>query len=112
MAAYEQGRFWEYHDRLFANQQKMQQPFLIKYAKEIGLEMKRFQDALDRATGKPAVDADLAEAKALGITGTPAFFVNGRYLSGAKPFEDFATLINAELTRLKIPIPAAAVPAN
>jgi protein-disulfide isomerase len=112
MAAHEQGKFWDYHDKLFANQQKMQRPFLLQYARELGLDVKRFEQALDRAAGKPAIDADVAEVKALGITGTPAFFVNGRYLSGAKPFEDFATLINAELTRLKIPIPAAARSAN
>ena len=108
MAAHEQGKFWEYHDKLFANQQKMQPPFLRQYAQELGLDVKRFEQALDRATGKAAIDADVAEVKALGITGTPAFFVNGRYLSGAKPFEDFVKVINAELGRLSIPIPAAA----
>jgi protein-disulfide isomerase len=112
MAAHEQGRFWEYHDKLFANQQKMQRPFLLQYAQELGLDAKRFEQALDRATGKAAIDADVAEVKALGVTGTPAFFVNGHYLSGAKPFEEFATVINAELTRLNVPIPAAAKPAT
>lgn len=108
MAANEQGRFWDYHDKLFANQQKLQQPFLAQYAQQLGLDTKRFQQALNGASGKPAIDADLAEAKSLGITGTPAFFVNGRYLSGAKPFEEFARVINAELTRLNLPIPAGA----
>jgi protein-disulfide isomerase len=54
------------------------------------------------------IDADKNEGAAIGVTGTPAFFVNGRFLSGAKPFKEFAQVINAELTRLKIPIPAAA----
>ena len=70
--------------------------------------MKRVETALTSARGKPVIDADVAEAKALGASGTPAFFVNGRFLSGAKPFEDFAQVINAELTRLKIAIPPAA----
>ena len=112
MAAYEQGKFWEYHDKLFANQQKLAHDDLVRYAKEVGLDMGRFESALTSARGKPVIDADIAEAKALGASGTPAFFVNGRFLSGAKPFDEFAQVINAELTRLKIPIPpAAAAPA-
>jgi len=108
MAADEQGRFWEFHDKLFANQPKIQREFLLQYAREVGLDMKRFERALDSANGRPRIDADVAEAKSLGTTGTPAFFINGRYLSGAKPFAEFAKVINAELERLKIDIPFAA----
>ena len=50
---------------------------------------------------------DVAEAKSLGVTGTPGFFINGRYLSGAKPFDEFAQVINGELARRNIPAPAA-----
>jgi len=109
MAAYEQGKFWEYHDKLFANQAKFQKDQLLQYAKEVGLDLKRFEQALTSAHGKPAIDADVAEAKSLGATGTPAFFVNGHYLPGAKPFDEFAQTINSELSRLKVPIPPAAV---
>jgi protein-disulfide isomerase len=70
--------------------------------------VKKFEDAISTARVKPMIDADLAEGKSLGVGGTPAFFVNGKFLSGAKPFTEFANAINAELTRLKIPIPAAA----
>jgi protein-disulfide isomerase len=70
--------------------------------------MQRFELALDTGRGKAVIDADVAEAKALGTTGTPAFFVNGRFLSGAKPFDEFAKVINGELTRLNLPIPAGA----
>jgi protein-disulfide isomerase len=108
MAAYEQGKFWEYHDKLFANQQKMQRPFLLQSARELGLDMHRFETALDTPRHKATIDADVAEAKSLGVTGTPAFFVNGRFLSGAKPFEEFARVINAELTRLNLPVPPEA----
>ena len=83
MAAYEQGKFWEYHDKIFANQQKMSRPDLLQYAKDLGLDVKRFEAALTAAKAKPAIDADAAEAKSLGASGTPAFFVNGRFLSGA-----------------------------
>ncbi len=108
MAAHEQGKFWEYHDKLFANQAKFQKDQLLQYAKDVGLDVKRFEQALTAARGKPAIDADVAEANALGATGTPAFFVNGHYLSGAKPFDEFAQAINGELTRLKVPLPPAA----
>ena len=90
MAAHEQGKFWEYHDKVFANQQKMARPDLLRHAQELGLDVKRFEQALNAARAKPAIDADAAEARSLGATGTPAFFINGRYLSGAKPFEEFA----------------------
>jgi protein-disulfide isomerase len=112
MAAYEQGRFWEYHDKLFANQQKLQRQFLLQYAKELGLDLKQFETALDSGKHKATVAGDTAEAKSLGATGTPAFFVNGRFLSGAKPFEEFARVINAELERLNLPVPPAAAKAG
>jgi predicted DsbA family dithiol-disulfide isomerase len=108
LAADEQGKFWEFHDKLFASQPKIQHDFLQQYAREVGLDVKRFNDDLYSPRLKAKVDADAAEAKALGVTGTPAFFVNGRFLSGAKPFEDFAQAINAELGRLNIPVPPAA----
>ena len=108
MAAHGQGKFWEYHDKVFANQQRLQRPLLIQYAKDVGLDAKQFEISLAAPQAKSVVDADVAEAKSLGLTGTPAFFVNGRYLSGAKPFEEFARVINAELRRLNLPVPAAA----
>ncbi len=99
MAAAEQGKFWEYHDKLFANPGKLKWDQLQQYAREVGLDLKRFQSAVTGARGKPQIDADLAEGKTLGLTGTPAFFVNGRFLSGAKPFEDFQRTIDGELAR-------------
>jgi protein-disulfide isomerase len=108
MAAHEQGKFWEFHDRIFANQQKMNRDQYLTYAKELKLDVAKFTQALDGAKFKPQIEADSAEANKLGINGTPAFFVNGRFLSGAKPFEEFASAINAELKRLNLPIPPGA----
>jgi predicted DsbA family dithiol-disulfide isomerase len=71
----------------------------------VGLDMKKFEDSLETQRAKPLIDADAAEAKTLGVTGTPAFFVNGRFLSGAKPFDEFAQTINAELTKKNVPVP-------
>ena len=107
-AAQQQGKFWEFHDKLFANQRAIKVDNLKQYAQELGLDMARFDKDMADAKIKKLVDTDMAEAAAMGLTGTPGFFVNGRYLRGAKPFEDFAKLINAELTRLKIPVPAEA----
>jgi protein-disulfide isomerase len=108
MAANDQGKFWEFHDKIFANQQKMNRDQYITYAKELKLDVAKFTAALDSAKFKPQIEADSAEANKLGVGGTPAFFVNGKFLSGAKPFAEFATAINAELKRLNLPIPPGA----
>ena len=105
-AARNQGKFWEYHDKLFANQSKLELNDLKKYAKELGLDTVRFEKDLVNLDNKKRVTDDMAEAKALGVTGTPGFFVNGRHLNGAKPFDDFKTVIDGELTRLNVPVPA------
>lgn len=107
-AANSQGKFWEYHDKLFANQNKLGLNDLKQYAKDIGLDTVQFEKDLGDPGKKKRMDDDMAEARSLGITGTPAFFVNGRFLNGAKPFSEFAKVINAELQRLNIPIPPAA----
>ena len=105
MAAHEQGKFWEMHDKIFANQQKMSRDQYIAYAKELKLDVAKFTKDLDAAAFKPQIEADMADAGKLGVSGTPGFFVNGKFLSGAKPFGEFATAINAELKRLNLPIP-------
>jgi protein-disulfide isomerase len=104
-AAGKQGKFWEFHDKLFANQQQLNLDTYKRYAKELGLDVARFEKDLTDPDTKKKVDADKAEAQSLGLTGTPGFFVNGHFLSGAKPFDDFAEAINAELTRLNLPVP-------
>jgi protein-disulfide isomerase len=110
MAAHDQGKFWEFHDKLFANQQKLNRDQYVAYAKELKLDVAKFTKALDGAQFKPQIEADSTEASKLGVGGTPAFFVNGKFLSGAKPFAEFAAVINAELKRLNLPIPPGAPP--
>ena len=107
-AASRQGKFWEFHDKLFANQKKLAIEDLKQYAKEVGLDTVRFEKDLVEPGMKKRMEDDMAEARSLGVTGTPAFFVNGRFLNGAKPFQEFATVINAELQRLNLPIPPTA----
>lgn len=93
------GRYWAYHDRLFEAQPEFQRERLIAYAVEIGLEREAFARCLDRRTFAGEVDADIAQARALGITGTPTFIINGRALVGAHPIENFRAVIDEALTR-------------
>jgi protein-disulfide isomerase len=96
-AAKLQGRFWEMHDRIFANQREMSEEKYLEYAKEIGLDVERFKRDMASAEVKQRIDADVAEAAKLGVTGTPGFFINGYFLSGAKPYAEFERLIDAQL---------------
>jgi protein-disulfide isomerase len=108
VAAQKQGKFWEFHDRLFADQKSLNVDTYLKYARELGLDVDRFEKDLLNLENKKVIDADKSEAASLGVTGTPGFFVNGRYLSGAKPFEEFAKIINEELQKKGLPVPAEA----
>jgi protein-disulfide isomerase len=96
-AAHLQGKFWEMHDLIFANQAEMSPEKYVEYAKQIGLDAERFQRDVASDAVKKRVAADSAEAARLGVSGTPAFFVNGRYLSGAQPYASFEALIEEEL---------------
>ena len=109
-AANRQGKFWEYHDKLFANQSKLSPEDLKQHARDLGLNMAQFEADLANPALKQRVSADMTEINALGVTGTPAFFINGHYLSGAQPFDGFARVINAELQRLKLPVPPTPAP--
>ena len=97
MAAGEQGKFWEMHDKLFANQRQLKREDLDRYAMELGLNMAKYKADMDGHTFKAQILNDQKAAGRLGARGTPAFFVNGWKLSGAKPFSAFKTKIDAEL---------------
>ncbi len=101
MAAAEQGKFWEMHDKLFGNQQALDRATFEKYAQEIGLDVGRFKAALDSGKMKEKVQADFAYGNTLpgGGLGTPCFFINGHKLAGAYPFEEFQKVIDAELKK-------------
>ncbi|WP_375744115.1 thioredoxin domain-containing protein [Corallococcus interemptor] len=99
MAAHEQGKFWEMHDKLFANQRALDRESLEKYAQELGLNMNKFKADLESGKISAKVDADSSAGNAVGANGTPAFFINGRFLSGAQPFEAFKPLIDQEIAK-------------
>ena len=83
LAAHAQGKFWAMHDRLFDEGRAMTREELERFAGENGLDMDRFRQDLDEEKWKDQVDADLAEAKKLGVDGVPSLFVNGRQYEGS-----------------------------
>jgi protein-disulfide isomerase len=97
----DQGKFWEYHDVLYANAPKASPADLKSYAQQLGLKVESFDDCLSRGKARAAIQKDRSEAARLGLNGTPAFFINGRELSGAQPIEAFAAIIDDELARSK-----------
>ena len=86
LAANAQGKFWEYHDKLFANQKAIKRADLDKYAQELGLDVAKFKKALDEGTYKEAVDADLKIGQDASVQGTPTLFLNGARVQNATDF--------------------------
>jgi protein-disulfide isomerase len=99
LAAEEQGKFWEMHDKLIGNQRNLAREDLEAYARELGLDMGKFTQALDARSHKARIDQDIVVAEKVGARGTPTFFINGRKMSGAQPFEAFKGVIGEELAR-------------
>jgi protein-disulfide isomerase len=96
----DQGKFWEYHDLLFANQQAMQPADLMSHAAQLKLDEQAFEGCLNGGSKAGKVDADMAAGELVGMNGTPGFYINGIPLTGAVPFENFKTVIDEELARL------------
>lgn len=105
MAASNQGKFWEYHDVLFSNQKALKKTQLVGYAKDLGLDLKKFKADLRDATVHLKVDNDTKACATVGgprkMGGTPAFYINGKTLSGAQPFAEFQKVIADQLRRAK-----------
>src|SRR5262249_22581311 len=99
MAANAQGKFWAMHDKLFANQQALDRASLDKYAQEIGLNMAKYKAAMEQHAYKQQIEADSKAGSAVGASGTPTFFINGQFLSGAQPFDSFKKVIDQELEK-------------
>ena len=98
-AAHGQNKFWEMHDLMFANQGELGDAKYQEWASQIGLDMGRFQKDLKSPAVSQRIEADSEEAARLGVSGTPAFFINGRYVSGAQPFDAFKKVIDEELAK-------------
>ena len=96
-AAHRQGKFWEMHNRIFANQAQMSPEKYREYAREIGLDLARYDRDLKDPALEKRIEADLDEADRLGVNGTPAWFVNGRYLQGAVGFVKIQKMLDEDL---------------
>lgn len=100
LCANEQGKFWELHDWMFANQSRLGVADLKQKAGEMGMDRKKFDTCLDTGRYVEQVQRDMADGVKVGITGTPAVFINGVELKGgAVPFETVAAAIDQELAR-------------
>jgi protein-disulfide isomerase len=97
--AAEQNKFWAYHDRLFDHQDKLGDDDLKAHAVALGMDATRFNVCFGERKFRKDIDADIATGSAAGVTGTPAFFINGRALEGAQPYEAFTSVIDEELRR-------------
>ena len=97
----DQGKYWEYHDRLFANQQQLQPDELKKHASELGMDAPAFGACLDTSKYGERVRDGVAQGQRLGVNSTPTIYINGRMLSGAQPYETFVSVIDEELSKGK-----------
>ncbi len=97
--AHEGGKFWEYHDVLFAQSPKLAPDDLRRYAIQVGLDAGKFDACLAGRANETALQKDIDEGNTLGITGTPVFYINGRLVRGAQRIDAFARVIDDELAR-------------
>jgi protein-disulfide isomerase len=95
--AAEQGKFWELHDALFDNNQKLELAQLKEYARMLKLDATRFDKCLDTSEQAAAVKKDFAQGQRLGLTGTPSFFINGHFLSGAVKYSTLREVVEQQL---------------
>ena len=95
--ANDQGKFWEFHDKLYGGGTDASPETLTRLAREIDMDVVAFQQCLSTGKHRSDIDRDIQEATSFGVTGTPGFFINGRLISGAQPYEGFAQVINEEL---------------
>ena len=96
--ALEQGKFWEYHDQLFTGS-KLEKDALLEYARNLKLDDKQFESCLTTEKYKADIEKDAAEGRKAGVNGTPGFFINGVFINGARPQEEFTKVIDDELGR-------------
>jgi protein-disulfide isomerase len=101
LAAKQQGRFWEMHDLLFANQRKVTRDDLVGYARRLNLDVDRFQSDMGSEATKAAIAADEADGTRLNITGTPTYYINGRTYVGARSYDQLKALVTGETRRIR-----------
>lgn len=100
--AADQGKFMEFHNLMFGDTTARTREAFIGFATELGLDEAAYTTCLDDPSKSDEVLLDMLDGQALGITGTPGFYINGRFISGAQPFEIFKTVIDREIERAGI----------
>jgi protein-disulfide isomerase len=100
--ANEQGKFWDYHNILFAHQDLLGPDYFVQAASDLGLDMAAFNTCVQEQTYIQEVNSDYSAGIQLGISGTPSFYINGRFYSGARPYEYFESIILRELEKAGI----------
>jgi len=95
----DQGKFWEFHDKIFENQESLSNANYKKWAADLSLDIAEFNDCLDSGKYAAEVQKDFQDGAAAGVKGTPSFFVNGQYIRGAQPYDVFKQIIEAELAK-------------
>jgi protein-disulfide isomerase len=99
VAAHKQGKFWEMHKLMFEHQQELSEAKYEEWAKQIGLDVPRWKRDKDSRETEAAITADARYGSQVGADGTPGFFIHGRLISGALPFETFKPMIDEEITK-------------
>ena len=98
-AAEEQGKFWEMHDEIFALPKDLAPETMRKHAETLGLDMAKYDTDYGSEAIAKKIESDQKEGRSIGVRGTPAFFVNGKYMAGAQPYEAFKREIDAALKK-------------
>jgi protein-disulfide isomerase len=102
MAAGEQGKFWEMHDKLFEEQRRLREDGILEeLAEEIGLDVRKFKADMAKPEYQKAIDEDMKQGQAVGVRGTPAFFINGTRIVGAQPTAKFEEAIEEAIEEAK-----------
>ncbi len=99
LCAADQGKFWELHDAMFSNQSELSVDQLKAKAASLGLNADKFNKCLDSGEKNTTIQADIKAGSAAGVNGTPALFINGRFINGAVPLDQITTVIDDELRR-------------
>jgi protein-disulfide isomerase len=99
LCAFEQQHFWEFHDAMFGNQKELSIPDLKQRAVDLKLDSEKFNECIDSGREAAAIQKDVQDGARAGVTGTPAMFINGRFLSGNQPYGTIKDMIEDELQR-------------
>ncbi len=97
LAARDQGKYWEMHDILITRSPNLDRASLIRYAGELGLDVKKFTESIDEGRHGKEIDADIKLAESLDLYNTPTIYINGRKVVGERPFSYYKKIIDEEL---------------